>query len=60
MELENLTIKEIHQRLLKKEFSTLELVKFYLDKIEKEDKKISAFLTVCEDLAFSQAKRLMK
>jgi len=58
MELTNLTIKEAHQGLKKKEFSALELCKNYLDKIEKEDKKIQAFLTISKDLAISQAKNV--
>jgi len=57
-ELEGLTIKEAHQGLLKKEFSALELCKTYLYEIEREDKKISAFLTITEDLAISQAKEV--
>jgi aspartyl-tRNA(Asn)/glutamyl-tRNA(Gln) amidotransferase subunit A len=58
MELTNLTIKEAHQGLKKKEFSALELCKNYLDKIEKENKKIQAFLTISKDLAISQAKKV--
>ena len=57
MELKDLTIKKTHQSLLGKEFSALELCRTYLDKIKKEDKKISAFLTINEDLAISQAKK---
>ena len=58
MELENLTIKETHEGLLEKEFSAEELAKSYLEKIEKEDKKVHSFLTVSEDLAFSQAREI--
>ena len=58
MELTNLTIKEAHQGLKKKEFSALELCKNYLDRIEKKDKKIQAFLTISKDLAISQAKKV--
>ena len=58
MELTNLTIKEAHRGLKKKEFSALELCQNYLDKIEKENKKIQAFLTISKDLAISQAKKV--
>jgi aspartyl-tRNA(Asn)/glutamyl-tRNA(Gln) amidotransferase subunit A len=58
MKLENFTIERIREGLMKKEFSALELTKAYLEKIEKEDKKIGAFLTVCEDLAIKQAKEI--
>jgi aspartyl-tRNA(Asn)/glutamyl-tRNA(Gln) amidotransferase subunit A len=60
MELTDLAITQAHEGLVKKEFSALELVKAYLDKIEKEDKKISAFLTKTEDSALSQAKEIDK
>ena len=58
MDLTRLTIKEAHQGLVKKEFSALELCKAYLDKIKKKDRELFAFLTVNEDLALSQAKRI--
>ena len=58
MELTNLTIAETHDKLIKKEFSALELATAFLEKIGKEDKKISAFLTLTRDLALSQAKEI--
>jgi len=58
MELTDLTITQAHQGLIKKQFSALELTKAFLDRIKKRNKKIFAFLTVCEDLAFSQAKKI--
>ena len=58
MELKNFTIKEVWQGLKKKEFSAKELVLAYLDKIKNEDKKISAFLTLEENFALSQAKEV--
>ncbi len=58
MSLHQLSIVQAHDGLLKKKFSALELAKAFLDRIKTEDKKISAFLTVTEDLALSQAKRV--
>jgi len=58
MELTKLKIKETHDGLVKKEFSALELCKSYLEKAKKEDKKLSAFITITEDLALSQAKKI--
>jgi len=55
---EILTIERIRNGLLKKEFSALELTKHYLKKIEREDKKVMAFLTISEDLALEQAKKI--
>jgi len=60
MKLKNLTIKKTHEGLSKKEFSAVELANAYLEKIEKEDKNINSFLTVCKDLALSQAKEIDK
>lgn len=58
MDLANFTITQAHQGLLKKKFSAVELAKGYLDKIKKEDKKISAFICLSQDLAISQAKKV--
>jgi len=49
-------IRELHQSLVKKEFSAVDLAKAYLDKIKKEDKNINALLTICEESALSQAR----
>jgi len=58
MNLTDLTITQVHQGLAKKEFSVLELCQAYLERIKNRDKEISAFLTVNEDLALSQAKKI--
>jgi aspartyl-tRNA(Asn)/glutamyl-tRNA(Gln) amidotransferase subunit A len=58
MELENFTIEKVREGLKKKEFSAIDLTKSYLEKIEKEDKKIGAFLTISENLAIKQAKEI--
>lgn len=56
--MKNLTIAKIHDGLLKKEFSALELCQDFLNRISREDKKISAFLTVAGEEALSQAKEV--
>ncbi len=56
MKLESLTIAKIHQLLKEKKLSALELSNQFLEKIEKDDKKLSAFLTVDKELVLSQAK----
>ncbi len=58
MELNELTITKIHEGLKKKKFSALELCKIYLDKLKEKNKEISAFLTITENLALSQAKKI--
>lgn len=58
METVDFTIKNICEGLKNKEFSAVELAKNYLKKIKEEDKKISSFLTISDDLALSQAKEI--
>jgi len=58
MELQDFPIKEIHRGLVNREFSAQELAKAYLEKITKEDKDINAFLTLAENSALSQAKKV--
>jgi len=58
MNLENFTIEKIKESLIKREFSASELVRAYLEKIEKEDKKIKSFLRVCPELAMEKAKEI--
>jgi len=56
MELNKLTIVQVHNGLKKKEFSSLELTRDFLAKIEKEDKKIGAFINVSPEIALMSAK----
>jgi len=51
-------INEAHKGLIKKEFSAVELTKFYLNKIKKENKKYNNFLNLTEKLALEQAKKV--
>src|SRR5258708_22739243 len=50
------SIQETQERLLKKEFSAVELVDAYIRNINKKNSDINAVLTVCKDSAYSQAK----
>ena len=58
MNLTELTIIQAHEGLKKKQFSALELCQAYLDKIKGKDKEVHAFLTVNENVALSQAKKI--
>jgi aspartyl-tRNA(Asn)/glutamyl-tRNA(Gln) amidotransferase subunit A len=58
MEIHQLTISQAHEGLKKKKFLALELTKAFLARIKKIDKEISAYLTVTEELALSQARRV--
>lgn len=59
MLLYNLTIKELHQGLVKKQFSVKELLTAALQRVINFDKKILAFITLSEDL-FAKAERMDK
>jgi aspartyl-tRNA(Asn)/glutamyl-tRNA(Gln) amidotransferase subunit A len=53
-----LTIEKTQEGLLKKEFSAAELVKNYLEQIKKHDKEINSFITVTDEVAHENAKRV--
>lgn len=60
MRLNELTIKKAHQGLIKKEFSAVELTEAVLNQIKKRDKDIGAYLTLDEESALDQARRIDK
>jgi len=55
MELSELNISKINEGLRKKEFSSVELTRTYLDRIKKTDERVKSFITVTEGLALKQA-----
>ena len=56
--IENLTIKKAHRGLKSKKFSAVELIEATLAQIKNQDKDIRAYLTLAEEQALSQAKRI--
>lgn len=60
MSLNQLTIKQAREGLKKKQFSSVELTKACLKQIKKCDRKINAFITVCEKQALAQAEKADK
>jgi aspartyl-tRNA(Asn)/glutamyl-tRNA(Gln) amidotransferase subunit A len=58
MKLEDLSIRSIQEGLRRKTFSALEITQGYLDRIEKIDQKINAYITVCEHEAKESAKKI--
>src|SRR3989344_2725520 len=58
MSLNQLTIQQAHKGLKNKDFSAGELTEAVLEQIKKRDKDIGAYLTVTEDLALEQAKKV--
>jgi len=60
MELYDLTIHELCQKLKKREVSSLEAVRCLYDRIEKVDQKVCAYLEPARDEALTQAERADK
>ena len=60
MELYNLTIHELHDKLKNKEISSLELTEIFLKRIGAVDSKIKAYITVTAEEAIKQALRQLK
>lgn len=60
MDLKDLTIKKIHEGFKKKEFSSTEITKAYLDHTEAIDNKIDAFLSISRNQAMAQAEEADK
>ncbi len=53
-----LTIKQLQEKLLNKEFTATQLVQEYISKINELNPKLNAFITITEDLAFEEAKKV--
>lgn len=60
MKLNELTIKQAHEKLIKKEITSVELTEACLLRIKDADSKISACLTVCKKEALVEAKKADK
>ena len=58
MNLKELTIKQAHELLEKREITFLELTQGFLSEIKKKDKDIHAFLSLSEDEALEAAKKV--
>lgn len=52
----NLTLAQLAQGLEQKKFSSVELTQHFLNRIHTFDSKINSFVTVCDELALTQAK----
>lgn len=53
-----MTIAQIHESLKNKEFSSVDLTKHILEKIDKENEKFGAFLNVSPEIALPAAKKI--
>ena len=52
----NLSLKSLNQGLVKKKFSSLELTQFFLNRIEKHNSDINAFISIDAEKSLTQAK----
>jgi aspartyl-tRNA(Asn)/glutamyl-tRNA(Gln) amidotransferase subunit A len=53
----NLTLKELSEGLKQKKFSSLELTKFFLNRLDLHNSSINAFITIDKDKSLAMAKR---
>lgn len=53
-------LRNLHQKIVNKEVSVVELTEEYLKKIRAEDKDIDSFLKLTPDLALEQAKQIQE
>lgn len=51
-------IKELHQKLINKEITSVQLTEQYFDMISKKDAELHAYLTLTKELALEQAKKV--
>lgn len=58
MEITELTVHELKEKLANKELTISEVTKAYLDRINEKEKDIGAFVTVLEENAMSKAKEI--
>ncbi|MDD4409449.1 MAG: Asp-tRNA(Asn)/Glu-tRNA(Gln) amidotransferase subunit GatA [Candidatus Pacebacteria bacterium] len=56
--LQNLTIKEVHEHLKNKDFSSSEITKAYLENIKIKDPDIKAYISITEESALLQASKV--
>ena len=58
MELTELTVHELQEKLNKKEITVTEITKAYVDRINEKEKDVQAFVTTLTDEAMEKAKKI--
>lgn len=58
MTIHNLSVHELHDKLSKKELSSVEITKAFLKRIDEVESQVEAFVTVCEKEALEQAAKV--
>ena len=54
-DIQNHTISDLSKLLHSKEISSVDLTKFYLDRVDQYQEKINCYITICPELALQQA-----
>ncbi len=57
MQLHELTLFQLHEKIKKREVSCVEITQAQLHRIQVLDKKVQSYLTICEDQALAQARQ---
>ena len=58
MNITNLTVHELKEKLEKKELTALEITKAYVDRINEKEKEVEAFVTTLQEEAIDKAKKI--
>ena len=58
MDITELTVHELQDKLAKKEITVLDITKAYLQNIEEKEDDIKAFVTILKDEALKQAEEV--
>ena len=58
MDITELTVHELQEKLKNKELTITEITKAYVNRIDKKEKDIQAFVTTLKDEALEEAKRI--
>ncbi len=53
----NLSLKELSEGLKQKKFSSVELTKFFLNRLDLHNSSINAFITIDKDKSLAMAKQ---
>ncbi len=57
MDITELTVHELQDKLNNKELTSEQITKAYIDRINEKEKDVGAFVTVCENEALNEAKK---
>ena len=60
MDITELTVHELQEKLKNKELTVTEITKAYVDRIKEKEPEVQAFVTTLEDDALKQAKNIDK